>query len=301
MKLDQIRAFIAVVEAGSFRSAADSIHKTQPSISAAVKALETRYGLQLFDRDSYRPTLTSEGHAFFRQSKKLMSQVQQLEHLGHDLAHGAATPLRLCVGQMSLSDECLVLLKRFQHAYPDVPLEITTDHLHGVQESLKKDNADIAIGPRYGLDDQHAFIEITRIEMVTVATPELLLSINGGNNKVKQPQLYSTPQIMVGGTNNHQGDKGHRYVLDTGKRWYINDFQAKKSLLFQGLGWGRIPRYMIETELEKRILVTIEIENFTSHNSMPIFMIRLRQQTQSSQANLFWEFMKNVTVPKDES
>ncbi|WP_410506516.1 LysR family transcriptional regulator [Marinomonas sp. GJ51-6] len=29
MKLDQLRAFIAVVETGSFRSAADAIHKTQ--------------------------------------------------------------------------------------------------------------------------------------------------------------------------------------------------------------------------------------------------------------------------------
>ena len=295
MKLDQIRAFIAVVEAGSFRSAADAIHKTQPSISAAVKTLENQYGLQLFDRDSYRPTLTSEGHAFFRQSKKLMSQVQQLEHLGHDLAHGAATPLRLCLGQMSLSDECLMLIKGFQQAHPDIPLEITTNHLYGVQESLQKDTADIAIGPRYGLDDKHAFIEISHIEMITVVTPGLLLSINGGINKVKQPQLYSTPQIMVGGTHTHQGDSGHRYVLATGKRWYINDFQAKKSLLVQGLGWGRIPRYMIETELEEQALVTIEVENFTSHNDLPIFMIRLRQQTQSSHANLFWEFIKSTT------
>ncbi|MEC8484414.1 MAG: LysR family transcriptional regulator, partial [Pseudomonadota bacterium] len=35
MKLDQLRAFIAVVESGSFRAAAEAIHKTQPSVSAA--------------------------------------------------------------------------------------------------------------------------------------------------------------------------------------------------------------------------------------------------------------------------
>ena len=80
MKLDQLRAFIAVVETGSFRSAADSIHKTQPGISAAVKALEEQYGILLFDRNSYRPTLTAEGHAFFQQSKKLkLRQLQRLK------------------------------------------------------------------------------------------------------------------------------------------------------------------------------------------------------------------------------
>ena len=63
MKLDQLRAFIAVVESGSFRAAAEAIHKTQPSVSAAVKALEEQYGIVLLDRDSYRPTLTAQGNA----------------------------------------------------------------------------------------------------------------------------------------------------------------------------------------------------------------------------------------------
>ena len=47
---------------------------------------------------------------------------------------------------------------------------------------------------------------------------------------------------------------------------------------------------MILTEPEE-----IEVENFTSHNQLPIFMIRLRHQTQSYQANLFWEMMKGFS------
>ena len=293
MKLDQLRAFIAVVETGSFRSAADAIHKTQPGISAAVKALEEQYGILLFDRNSYRPTLTSEGHAFFQQSKKLMSQVLQLENLGHDLAQGTEAPLQLCLSQMALDDDCMSRIKAFQHQHANIALDITTDHLYGVQEKLTKNKCEIAIGPRYGLDDRHAFIELKKITMMAVISPELLATLNTSDTKIKQQSLYAIPQILVNDTTANASENGHRYVLPTGKRWYVNDFQAKKTLLVHGLGWARMPKHCIQAELDNGQLVPIEVENFTSQNQLPIFMIRLRHQTQSSQANVFWEMMKS--------
>lgn len=295
MKLDQLRAFIAVVETGSFRSAAEAIHKTQPGISAAVKTLEAQYGILLFDRDSYRPTLTAEGHAFFQQSKKLISQAQQLENLGHDLAKGIEAPLHLCFSQMGLDDNCMERIKSFQKQYPDISLDISTDHLYGVQEALAKNKCEIAIGPRYGLDDRHAFIELNRINMITVVSPEVLAELNTSGAKVKQPQLYALPQILVTNTAANSAENGHRYILPTGKRWYVNDFQTKKTMLIHGLGWARMPQYIIQSELEKGQLVPIDIENFTSQSQLSIFMIRLRHQTQSSQSNLFWEMMKTLS------
>ena len=297
MKLDQLRAFIAVVETGSFRSAADSIHKTQPGISAAVKALEEQYGIQLFDRNSYRPTLTTEGHAFFQQSKKLMSQVLQLENLGHDLAQGTEAPLHISLSQMGLDDDCMTRIKAFQNQYPDIALDITTDHLHGIQEKLAKNKCEIAIGPRYGLDDRHAFIQLNKISMITVISPSLLSNLNANDTKIKQQSLYAVPQILVTNTAENSPENGHRYILPTGKRWYVNDFLAKKAMLLHGLGWARMPKHCIQAELDNGQLIPIEVENFTSHNQLPIFMIRLRHQTQSYQANLFWEMMKSFSTP----
>ncbi|SHE87929.1 DNA-binding transcriptional regulator, LysR family [Marinomonas polaris DSM 16579] len=295
MKLDQLRAFIAVVETGSFRSAADSIHKTQPGISAAVKALEEQYGILLFDRNSYRPTLTAEGHAFFQQSKKLMSQVLQLENLGHDLAQGTEAPLQLCLSQMALDDDCMSRIKAFQLQHADIALDITTDHLYGVQEKLAKNKCEIAIGPRYGLDDRHAFIELNKITMMAVINPDLLATLSANDAKIKQQPLYSIPQILVTNTAENAPENGHQYVLPTGKRWYVNDFQAKKAILLHGLGWARMPKHCIQSELDNGQLVPMEVENFTSQNQLPIFMIRLRHQTQSYQANIFWEMMKNFS------
>lgn len=296
MKIDQIKAFIAVVETGSFRSAAEAIHKTQPSVSAAIKALENQYDITLFDRNSYRPGLTAEGHAFFRQCKKLMSQVTQLDSLGHDLAKGVATPpLHLCLSQMSLDQNCIERVKAFQQHNADVDIDITTDHLYGLQDKLAKGKCDISIGPRYGLDDRHSFLELYKMEMITVVSSSLLEQLNLTTNKVKQTSLQSIPQLLVINTASDGSSHGHRHVLTTGKRWYVNDFQVKKSLLLNGMGWARMPKHMILAELENGQLVPIEVDNFISRNHVPIYMVRLRQQTHRFQVNLFWEMMRSFT------
>ncbi|CUB04459.1 LysR family transcriptional regulator [Marinomonas fungiae] len=291
MKLDQLRAFIAVVETGSFRAAAEAIHKTQPSISAAVKALEEQYGIVLLDRESYRPTLTAEGKAFFKQSKKLLLQVNQLEHLGHHLAQGTEQqPLRLCISQMSLTEHIVGLLKAFDAEHPHIAVELTTDHLNGVQEHLIKEKSDVAIGPSYGLDDRHIFVEVGKLEMTCVVHPDLLPTLQAGSQKVKQQALYSLPQILVSRSAEEQE---HRFVLPTGRRWHVNDFQAKKTLVQAGMGWARMPHYMIKDSLEEGRLVRMDVENFSSHSQFPLFMIRLRNQTLSPEANAFWRFIKS--------
>ncbi|WP_353666620.1 LysR family transcriptional regulator [Marinomonas sp. THO17] len=294
MKIDQIKAFIAVVETGSFRSAADTIHKTQPSISAAVKALEQQYKITLFDRNNYRPSLTAEGHAFFRQAKKLMSQATQLESLGHELAKGVSTsPLHLCLSQISVNQDCLNRIQAFQTQHNDIDLNLSTDHLYGLQDRLAKGKAEIAIGPRYGLDDRHSMLELYKMEMITVLSPNLLAKLHATSNKLKQSALHNLPQILVANTSSNDSSHGHRHVLATGKRWYVNDFQVKKSLLLSGLGWARMPKHMILTELEAGQLLPVEVENFISHNDVAIYMVRLRQQTHSYQVNLFWEMMRH--------
>ncbi len=80
MNYNNLRAFIAVVEQGSFRAAANSLYKTQSTISASIANLEGEFGLLLFDRESYRPKLTNAGKAFYKATKQTLNQVTQLEN-----------------------------------------------------------------------------------------------------------------------------------------------------------------------------------------------------------------------------
>lgn len=73
MTNEQLKAFLAVVEQGSFRKAAQAIFKTQAAVSASVASLEHEFDILLFSRDEYRPKLTHAGHQFYLSAKKTMN------------------------------------------------------------------------------------------------------------------------------------------------------------------------------------------------------------------------------------
>ncbi len=57
MTLDQIRVLSTIVQTGSFRGASERLHRTQPTLSVAIRNLEREFGFELFDRANYRPVL----------------------------------------------------------------------------------------------------------------------------------------------------------------------------------------------------------------------------------------------------
>ena len=72
MNLDQLRVLDAIVRTGSFRAAAEELHRAQSAVSYAVKNLESDLGVQLFSRDASRPVLTPEGQAVHAKARALL-------------------------------------------------------------------------------------------------------------------------------------------------------------------------------------------------------------------------------------
>ena len=50
MTLDQIRVLSTIVQTGSFRGTAELLHRSQPTLSVAIRNLEREFGFELFDR-----------------------------------------------------------------------------------------------------------------------------------------------------------------------------------------------------------------------------------------------------------
>ncbi|MEJ2867066.1 LysR family transcriptional regulator [Actinomycetospora sp. OC33-EN08] len=71
--LRDLRYFVAVVDAGSFTSAAAALFVSQPALSKQVRALETRLGVRLLDRGPGGLTLTAEGEALLPHARRLVT------------------------------------------------------------------------------------------------------------------------------------------------------------------------------------------------------------------------------------
>ncbi len=289
IKNEQLRAFIAVVEHGSFRAAANAIFKTQPTLSAAIKSLEQQFDLQLLSRDGYRPSITNEGKVFYQRAKELLQQADELEILAHELARQETPTLSLSISAMCAQPLGINSIKAFCQKYANMRLNLNTEHLSGVLEQLLLGKADLAIGPHTGLDQTYEFVEISHIRMLTVIAPNS--PITATDQPIAQRILKDFPHILISDSGSVAPFDHVNLLNNGGQRWYVNDYQMKKTLLLAGMGWARIPQHMIETELEQGLLLPIDIENFASQSRVPIYLIRLKHQAMGQLAKQFWKEM----------
>lgn len=78
-RIDQMDAFVAVAEAGSFVAAARRLGRSQAALTRAVAALEDRLGTRLFTRTTRVVTLTDAGRRHLEPCRSLLAQVAALE------------------------------------------------------------------------------------------------------------------------------------------------------------------------------------------------------------------------------
>ena len=71
--------FAAVAAAGNFRHAADTLHMSQPPLSRAIRALEERLGVRLFDRDTQGVALTKAGRKLLPRAQRILRLIAEAE------------------------------------------------------------------------------------------------------------------------------------------------------------------------------------------------------------------------------
>ena len=73
--LSGVSVLAAVVEAGSFVRAAETLGITQPAVSRAIARLEARIGVRLLDRTTRSVTLTEDGRRLYEETSTLLSSI----------------------------------------------------------------------------------------------------------------------------------------------------------------------------------------------------------------------------------
>jgi len=93
MTLRSMEIYLAVIECGTMRGAAEKLFISQPSVSGAVAEIEREYGVLLFERLGKRLYLTREGEKLAGYARRLLSLRSEMERqMG---GAGDALPLRL--------------------------------------------------------------------------------------------------------------------------------------------------------------------------------------------------------------
>ena len=124
-RFQEMQAFVAVVEAGSFVGAAAALNSSKTAVSRMVGTLEERLGVRLLHRTTRRLSLTQEGEVFHERCKAVLAEVDEAEAEISAHAGEAIGQLRINVpvsfGLMYLAP----LWPAFMQLHPKIVLDVT--------------------------------------------------------------------------------------------------------------------------------------------------------------------------------
>ena len=153
MKLNQIRAIVAIAERGSLRSAARQIGVTQPAITRLIQELEQELGAPLFERKATGMTLTPIGTAVVRRAGTVQTELDRIRSEVEQMKGNRVGTV--AVGLSTVSHVALLprVMAPFERRYPDVRLRIVEGLFPAIEYPLHDGVIDFYVGPLAG--DQH--------------------------------------------------------------------------------------------------------------------------------------------------
>jgi LysR family transcriptional regulator, low CO2-responsive transcriptional regulator len=169
--LTQLSAFLAVVRRGSVTAAAEELVVTQPSVSAAVAALERELGVQLTERAGRGIRPTAAGEVYARYATDVLALLREGSAVAADAAQGVGDRVR--VAAVTTAGEYLLpaLIRAFRERRPDLDVSVYVGNRQDVFRRLGAREADVAIAGRPPEDRSFEGIPFLENEFVLITAP----------------------------------------------------------------------------------------------------------------------------------
>lgn len=143
--LQQLHAFVAAAERGSFRAAAEQIHLSPPALSRRIEGLETALGARLFHRTTREIRLTSLGRVFLDRARAALDDLESAMLSVSDIA--ATRTGRVTVGCVSSAAVYFLpaVVRSFTEKYPGIRLRVVDEPANQVLAAVIAGEADFGI------------------------------------------------------------------------------------------------------------------------------------------------------------
>ena len=246
-QLAAMRAFVRVVEAGSFTRAAISLDTPKPTVTKLIQTLEQHLRTKLLNRTTRRVTVTSDGAAYYERAVQLIADIDELDG---SLAAAQTRPkgkLRIDMAGAVAQLVILPALPKFFEAYPDIQIDL------GVSDrvtDLIGENVDCVLRVGELLDQSLIARKLSDMPMITCAAPSYLARMG----EPKHPDDLETGHQMVNFFSLRTGRvvcldfvRGNEHLEVEGQhKVTLNEGTSYVSALVAGLGIGQSPRFMVD-------------------------------------------------------
>ncbi len=256
---DQLRIFLAVVDAGSFAGAARRLNRAVSVISYAIANLEMQLGVTLFARQGTRkPELTAAGRSVLAEARAIAQGMDGLRAKVKGLIEGMEAEVDLAVDVMLPAERLAKVLRAFAETCPTVALRLHVEALGAVPSMVLERKAVIGIsGPLAADVEALDRVAAGSVPMVPVAAPDHPL---GRMEEIAPGEVRNHVQLVL--TDRSTFTAGRDFAVASPRTWRLADLGAKRALLREGIGWGHMPVPVIAPDLVDGSLVRLALPDF---------------------------------------
>ena len=140
--LDELQAFIAVIDTGSITAAAEALGQTVSGVSRALGRLEEKLGTTLLHRTTRRLQLTEEGNAFLQHARAIIASVEEAEENMAARRQRPAGRLRVDAATPFMLHVIVPRVAGYRALHPEVELQLHSNE--GIIDLIER-RTDVAI------------------------------------------------------------------------------------------------------------------------------------------------------------
>lgn len=285
MELLELRAFLAVVNEGSFSRAAVRLQRTQPAISQAVRRLEDELGQKLFDRSSNPGSLTEAGTVLRDYAERLIRLTEEAENSVReieDLRRG-----RVLIGTNDTGVPVLLpLIAEFQAAYPKILVDVRRVHTRHLPVEVLHGNLDFGFVTFHTTEGRLRDISLGDDDLVAIMHPSHPYA-----KKAKLTVAEWAHQPIV--FHNEPSPARERVIkileerqLTLNVRLAIPSLDGIKLAVEMNLGLSLLPKRCVASEVKRKQLVAVPIPELRLPRQMRLIYRRTPRLSQAASAFL---------------
>ena len=241
LNLDQLRAFIEMIERGSITAAAKQLNLSQPAVTHQVQELERRFGVPLTERIGKRMYLTQAGEKLIEHARHLLDEDARTVSAMRRFGDGWLERVRIGTSATVLMYALPPILQRLKTEHPQLELNLKAGLTAGTLEMLKANTLDLGI---CALPIEDPAFEVTPLfddELVAILPDNL-----GPAPKRITPEFMAGLPLILGNESSALRRTITEWLTPAGAPppkpvMEFDNVEAIKSLVAVGLGASIVP------------------------------------------------------------
>lgn len=256
MTLDALRYFCAVVDTGSFRLAAERVHRSQPAVSQRMKALEREFQRTLFDRKTGTPT--PAGKVVYNRGLALIREADSLARELNDFDEAADHELRVGTSDTNALYFLPPYVKAFAKKMPRTRLVVISRSTDAVAEGVERGELDLGIVTLPIAQERLEARELFKQRLVLVVPKSHAL----GNRRRLSLSTLNEESFVLLEEQTRTGTLLREYFMQQGFEPQVvldsGSFEVIKRYVVEGVGLSFLPKIVI-TKADRASLATLKV------------------------------------------